>query len=107
MADNDLKKELEQLRTDLAALRSDVGDLAKALKHAGANKAESVKDSVEEEIKVYREALRAKLEEARSRGYDAKEKVDEQIATHPYTSLLTAFGVGFVFAKLMHLGERH
>ena len=56
---------------------------------------------------MYRKALREKLAEARSRGYEAKEKVDDQIATHPYTSLLTAFGVGFVLAKVLHLGDRH
>ena len=106
MADNDVRKEMEQLRNDLAALRADVADLTKALKNAGANKAESVRNSIEEEIEMYREALRKKLDEARSRGYEAKEKVDDQIATHPYTSLLTAFGVGYVLAKLLHLGER-
>lgn len=107
MADNDLKKEMEQLRADLAALRSDVADLAKALKNAGVNKAESVKHSVEEEVDELRKAFREKLAEARSRGYDAKEKVDEQIASHPYSSLVTAFGVGFILAKMLHLGERH
>lgn len=106
MADNDLKKEMEQLRTDLASLRADVAELAKVLKNVGVNKAESVRHSVEDEINMYREALREKLDEARSRGYEAKEKVDDQIATHPYTSLLTAFGVGYVLAKLMHIGER-
>lgn len=107
MADNDLKKEMEQLRSDFASLRADVAELTKVLKNVGVNKAESIKDSVEEELDMYRKALREKLAEARSRGYEAKEKVDDQIATHPYTSLLTAFGVGFVLAKVLHLGDRH
>jgi ElaB/YqjD/DUF883 family membrane-anchored ribosome-binding protein len=107
MADNDVKKEMEQLRADLAALRNDVADLTKALKNAGANKAESVKDSIEEDLDMYRKIFREKLDEARSRGYEVKEKVDDQITTHPYTSLMTAFGVGYVLAKLFHLGERH
>jgi ElaB/YqjD/DUF883 family membrane-anchored ribosome-binding protein len=107
MAENDLKKEMEQLRADLAALRTDVTDLAKVIKDIGIDKAESVKGSVEEDLRKYSDILREKLGEARSRGYEAKDKVDEQIASHPYTSLVTAFGVGFLFAKLMHLGERH
>ena len=98
---------MEQLRADLATLRSDVADLAKALKTAGANKADSVKDSVEEELRRYRDVLREKMDDAKSKGYEAKDKMDEQIATHPYTSLLTAFGVGYILAKLMHIGERH
>jgi ElaB/YqjD/DUF883 family membrane-anchored ribosome-binding protein len=107
MAENDLKKEMEQLRTDLAALRADVAELAKVMKDIGVDKAESVKSSVEDDVRKYRDALYDKLNEAKARGYDAKDKVDEQIASHPYGSLLTAFGVGFIFAKLMHLGERH
>ena len=107
MAENDLKKEMEQLRTDLAALRSDVAELAKVMKDIGVDKAESVKDSVEDDLRKYRDALYDKLNGAKARGYEAKDKVDEQIASHPYGSLLTAFGVGFIFAKLMHLGERH
>ncbi|MEJ2360677.1 MAG: hypothetical protein P8Z75_04505 [Gammaproteobacteria bacterium] len=107
MAETDLKKEMEQLRADLSSLRSDVADLTKALKSAGTHKAEDMKDSVEEELNKYREVFRAKLDEARAKGYEARDKMDEQIVTHPYASLLTAFGVGFIFAKLMHLGERH
>jgi len=107
MAEADLKKEMDQLRADLAALRGDVADLAKALKSAGAHKAESVKGSVEEELNKYRDILREKMDEAKSKGYEAKDKMDEQIATHPYTSLVTAFGIGYLLAKLIHLGERH
>ncbi len=107
MAEADLKKEMEQLRADLATLRSDVADLAKALKNAGANKADSMKESVEEELRRYRDVLREKMDDAKSKGYEAKDKMDEQIATHPYTSLLTAFGAGYILAKLMHIGERH
>lgn len=107
MAETDLKKEMEQLRADLAALRTDVADLAKAVKKVGVDKAEAAKESVEDDLRKYRDVLYDKLNEAKSRGYEAKDKMDEQIATHPYGSLLTAFGVGFIFAKLMNLGERH
>lgn len=107
MAENDLKKEMEQLRADLAALRGDVADLAKAFKNAGTQKAEDIKDSVEDDLRKYREVLRAKLDEARAKGYEAKDKMDEQLVSHPYASLFTAFGVGYLIAKLIHLGERH
>lgn len=107
MADDELTKELEQMRSDMAALRADVAELAKVLKTMGTNKAESVKDTIEEEIQKRREALREKLDEARARGQEFKDSLEDRVETHPYTSLLTAFGVGFVLAKLMHLGERH
>jgi ElaB/YqjD/DUF883 family membrane-anchored ribosome-binding protein len=107
MAENDLAKELEQMRKDMAALRADVAELGKALKNAGAHKAESVKDSLGEEIRKGREALREKLNEAQARGHDLKDGLEDRVENHPYTSLLTALGVGFVLAKLMHFGDRH
>lgn len=107
MADDDLRKELEQLRKDFAALRKDVTDLTSTLKARGTNKAESVKSGIEEEIRKRRDELREKVAEARAQGEEMKGEFEEQVAYHPYTSLLTAFGVGFVLAKLMHLGERH
>lgn len=107
MAENDIRKEMEQLRTDFAALRADVSELTKAYKNAGASKAESVKHNVEEELRRQRDALREKLDEVRSRGNEVKDKVEAQVGVHPYTSLLTAFGVGFILAKLVNLGDRH
>ena len=107
MAESDLGKELEKLRKDLAQLRADVSQLTEVVKGIGVNKAESVKESVAEEIRSRREALHERLDEAQARGRMAMEDLEEGIQQHPYGSLLTAFGAGFIIAKLMQNGDRH
>jgi ElaB/YqjD/DUF883 family membrane-anchored ribosome-binding protein len=96
MAESELEKELEKLRTDLTQLRADVAELTKVVKDIGVGKAESAKA-----------ALRERLDEARSRGKTAVEDLEEEVQQHPYGSLLTAFGAGFIIAKLMQHGDRH
>ncbi len=106
MAETELKSELDKVRADMAALRADVAELAKVLKSEGASKAEAAKETIEEEVRKRREAMREKLDEARARGRAVKDDLEDRVEQHPYTSLLAAFGVGFVLAKLVHLGER-
>jgi ElaB/YqjD/DUF883 family membrane-anchored ribosome-binding protein len=107
VAEIELTKELEKLRSDLVQLRTDVAELAKAVKSVGVDKAESVKATVAEEVRHRREALRARIDEARARGRTAVEDLEDEIQQHPYGSLLTAFGAGFIIAKLLQHGDRH
>ena len=111
MAENDVQKELKQLKADLAKLQSDMSDLVSSLKEAGSDKAENVKSSVEDEIRHQRAELRRLLNQARSTGRravdDAVEGIEGGVEQHPVSSLLTAFGLGFIVAKLMGLGDRH
>ena len=107
MAEAELGKEIEKLRKDLAQLRADVAQLTEVVKDIGVSKAESVKESVAEEVRRRREALNERLDEAQARGRMAMEDLEEGIQQHPYGSLLTAFGAGFIIAKLMQHGDRH
>lgn len=107
MAENELGKELDNLRKDLAQLRTDVAELTKVVRNIGVSKAESVKESVADEIRSRREALHERLDEAQAHGKMAMEDLEERVQQHPYGSLLTAFGAGFIIAKLMQHGDRH
>lgn len=111
MAENDVKKELKQLRADLSTLQSDMSALMDSLKERGSKKAAGVKSSVEDEIHHQREELRRLLNEARSSGRravgEAVEGIEDGVEQHPISSLVTAFGLGFIVAKLMGLGDRH
>lgn len=110
MAENELQEELRRLRSDMAALQSDMATLVGTLKDLGVNKAEGMRSSFEDEIRNRREELRRKLEEARTTGRrtveDAVDGLGEGVGQHPLSSLITAFGLGFVIAKLMDLGGR-
>lgn len=107
MAETELGKQLEKMRSDFAQLQTDVAELTKVIKDMGVGGAESVKASVAEEIRNRREALHERLDEARARGRRAVKDLEEEIQEYPYGSLLAAFGVGFIVAKLMDRGDRH
>ena len=110
MAESDVQKEMKQLKADLAKLQSDMSDLMKSLKDTGSDKAGNIKSSVEDEIRHQRDELRRLLNEAGSSGRravdSAVEGIEGGVEQHPVSSLLTAFGLGFVVAKLMGLGDR-
>jgi ElaB/YqjD/DUF883 family membrane-anchored ribosome-binding protein len=111
MAESEFQEELERLRSDFAALRTDVADLVDTLRELGIEKAEGMRSSLEEELRSRREELRRRVGDARTRSKraleDTVEEIEEGIGRHPLTSLFAAFGIGFVLAKCMDLGRRH
>lgn len=106
MAEADYQKELDTVKADLAKLRSDVAELTGAVKESGSRRAGQVRETVEEELRRAREELRHTLDTARERGRRAKEEMEGTVGEHPYGTLLTAFGLGFIIAKLLDNGGR-
>jgi ElaB/YqjD/DUF883 family membrane-anchored ribosome-binding protein len=106
MADDALAKELETLKADIAKLRADVSDLTKVIKNVAADKTDDAKSNVYDEIQEAREELRRKINEARDYGKQRVDELEGQVGEHPLGSVLAAFGVGFVIAKLMDIGGR-
>lgn len=110
MTDKEVQTELKELKADLSNLRSDMASLMEALKKSGISKAEKLKDSVQDEIHHRREELRRLVKEAQASGKsvmsDAVEEIGGKVEQHPMSSILAAFGVGFMIAKLMDLGNR-
>lgn len=101
MAEADLNREMQSLRADLAKLREDLAGIAGALKDAGHEKAQGARESLADLLSSVREELRGALGQARDAGKKSVETVGHEIEQRPLTSLLTAFGVGFVLAKLL------
>ena len=102
MGDKNLQEEMQNIKDDVAKLRADVSDLVGLLKDLGAEKAGEAKASVNEEL---RERLRQAVGGAKERGQKAADEVEERIAQHPLSSLLAAFGIGFIIAKLTNGGR--
>lgn len=97
--------ELQTLKADLAALHETVGNLSRdvsSLLTAFVKDSEArAKSSFDGNVA----GLRERLEEMRGRSQDYIDSAEQQIGQHPYTSLVTAFGIGFILAKLLDLGR--
>jgi ElaB/YqjD/DUF883 family membrane-anchored ribosome-binding protein len=106
MADRPYEQELDALKSDIASLRTDVADLASAIRGASGEKTEDIKSTIQENIRATREQVRRRLLEARDRSRKAMDGMEETIGEHPIGSIATAVGVGFLIAKLMDLGTR-
>lgn len=106
MAEADYQKEVQKLREDLAQLREDVSSLTQTLKDLGVQRTEDLKGSARAEYQRRREQFREQVEGLRDRGRDALDEVEESIGEHPMSSLLAAFGLGFIIAKMLDIGGR-
>ncbi|MDW7711579.1 MAG: hypothetical protein SCH98_14010 [Deferrisomatales bacterium] len=98
---SDLSREMEALRADLGKLRADFAGVAEALKDAGHKRADGVREGLADLLHSVREELQSALDHGKDTGKKSVEAVGHQIGQRPLASLLTAFGVGFVLAKLL------
>ncbi len=87
-------EELEQLKSDVATLREDMATLVDTIKQAG----------MEEGREAY-ERVQARAREAgadvRRRTSEAYGVVGREVEERPLTSILVAFGTGFVVGMLL------
>jgi len=97
--------DLETLKSDFAALNQTVAELSRDVRSL---LAAEVKDSGEKAKSGFDDSvagLRERLEEIRGRGKQYFDTAEQKVGEHPYTSLVTAFGIGFILAKLLDLGR--
>ncbi|MCU0735592.1 MAG: hypothetical protein MUF20_08710 [Methylotetracoccus sp.] len=99
--------ELEKLKADFATLNQSVGDLARDVKALLATTLQGGEDKARASVRDTVEELKERLQESRGRGRRYVEAGEQQIGEHPYTALITAFGLGFIIAKLLDLGHHH
>jgi ElaB/YqjD/DUF883 family membrane-anchored ribosome-binding protein len=107
MAEDLIRKELDALKHDIAQLRKDIGGLTDAVKTVASDKVNATKSRTRERASSAVEEIESKLEELLGQGSSKMHDAEQKIADHPGASLLTAFGIGFVIAKLMDMGGRH
>lgn len=105
---NDLHAEVDRLRKDLSELRTDINDLVRMLRDTGGEAADNWRDNLRQEFRNRSEQLRREAENLRARGAQGVEQFEDGVGRHPYSSLVTAFGVGFILSKLLDAGtHRH
>ena len=101
MSEKDVQAELENLKAELAMLRADRSGVASALKGLGMAEAGVLNENASDFAARAKEELKHLLAEARAKGKKSVEVVEGKVAEHPFVSLLAAFGVGFLVAKLL------
>jgi ElaB/YqjD/DUF883 family membrane-anchored ribosome-binding protein len=106
MADDPIRKEMDALKADVAQLRQDIRGLTEAIRDVASDKAQQTRTDTEERLRGAWEDLERKLDEVIDQGRATLGDVQQQIGQHPAGSLLTAFGVGFVVAKLLDMGGK-
>jgi ElaB/YqjD/DUF883 family membrane-anchored ribosome-binding protein len=100
MATDEINKELNQLKSDIADLREDMASLVKALKDAGIDQGRQAYDRAYERARRAGESVRERADEA----YGAFGK---EVEERPLTSVLAAFGTGFVVGMLLDRRHHH
>lgn len=106
MAEDSIRKEMDALKADIAKLREDIAGLTSAVKGAASEKVAGARAQAEERIRGTWEDLEQRFEDFLSQGQATFSKAEHQVGEHPVGSVLTAFGIGFIIAKLLSLGER-
>jgi ElaB/YqjD/DUF883 family membrane-anchored ribosome-binding protein len=106
MADESIRRELDALKADIAQLREDIAGLTTAVRDTASEKVQKTRDDTQERLRSTWEDLERKLNETLEQGKATLGDVETRIGKHPAGSLLTAFGVGFIVAKLLDMGDR-
>ncbi len=106
MAEDQIRKEIDALKNDIAQFRKDIGGLTDALKTVLGEKVDETKRNTKDKASKAMEDLESKIEALLAQGSGAVKSAGEKVSEHPGTSLLTAFGVGFIIAKLLGAGDR-
>jgi ElaB/YqjD/DUF883 family membrane-anchored ribosome-binding protein len=107
MAEDPIRKELDALKADISQLRTDIVDLTKVMKDVASEKVSNTKEDAQQRAQSAWEDVERKLNEALDQGRATVGDIEDKITAHPGGSILTAFGLGFIIAKLMDLGGRH
>lgn len=99
MAVDDINKEMNQIKADIKALRDDMASLMRTLKDVGVDQGKQAYDSAYENVRNAGETVR-------ERAGEAYNTFGKEVEEHPLTSVLAAFGTGFVVGMLLDRSHR-
>lgn len=102
----EIRKELDAIKNDIAQLSKDIAGLTSAVKDVAADKVADTKASARERVSGAWEDIERKLNDVLGQGKEGVRTVEKKIGEHPTASLVTAFGVGFLIAKLLDMRGR-
>ena len=106
MTDDPIRKEIDELKADLARLREDIAGLTDAVKGVASERVNDARDKATDSAREAWEDVARRLDALASQGREAVDQVGQKVGEHPAGSLMAAFGMGFVIAKLLDVGGR-
>ena len=106
-------EEVEVLKDDIARLREDIASLASAVLGAASDTLSDTlgdtlgdaKAKVNGKTQQARDEFKSKMNDGVERGKQFVDEIDAQVTRHPVGSVLVAFGVGLLIAKLLGSGN--
>ena len=102
----ELDKELEALKSDFAKLNQTVSDLANDVRAVLAATLDEGEEKARARTKEKLDDVKKRFEEVRGQSREYVASTEASIVEHPLASLATAFGIGFLLAKIMDIGQR-
>ena len=93
MAERDLNKDVDAIKSDLDALRKDISSVVQTIKGTAKNRAES-------EIEALQKRINQIASDVQTSGRDSLRAVEGQIGEKPLVSVAIAFAVGLMVGKL-------
>jgi ElaB/YqjD/DUF883 family membrane-anchored ribosome-binding protein len=100
-------EEIEALKEDIARLREDIARLASSVLGAASDTLDDARARVDSKGREARDEVMGKLDEGLDHGKQFLDDLDTQVTRHPVGSVLIAFGVGLLLAKILGSGDRH
>jgi hypothetical protein len=106
MAEKTPDKELEALKADIARLREEIAGLAGGVKKSAGSRAEQPHSHGEEGNGVLADLLH-KFDSSRIQGEKVVRDLSAEVERHPLASIMAAFGLGYIIAKLWYGGTNN
>ena len=99
-------EEIDALKDDINRLREDIANLASAVLGAAGDTLDDARDKVGGKAREAGDEFIGKMNEGLGHGKQFMDDLDTRVARNPVGSVLVAFGVGLLIAKLLRSGDR-
>ena len=98
--------EIDALKEDINRLREDIANLASAVLGAAGDTLDDAKDKVNGKTREARDEFMGKMNEGLDHGKQFMDDFDTRVTRNPVGSVLIAFGVGLLIAKILGSGDK-
>jgi hypothetical protein len=104
MAEKAHDEELDKLKADIAGLREELAGLAAGVKKfAGSHDEQSHTSAQQEGFGVWADLLH-KFDSSKVQSEKVVRDLSAEVERHPLVSIMAAFGLGYIIAKLWYRG---